>query len=295
MWKAGWQRTSPSGALTDVTTMVDLSSSSGFFSDDFVLTRDRCSAPTAAEEIELVVSTPGRAAAVGAKERPGSSDDDEGEDRLIQDFGPRATEGLAPGWVGGGSSLEPPNYPTMALDRYVDDERGLRRRVVYEPTEVARLLQPREATTQVMADMVETALDQNTPRCESLLLLKAVTDAFLVNRSVDAALGCDFLVQPLRQAWHAVAKEHWDGYDSERQAVDLHLAASWFQAWEASDDGTSYIIPGELTAEPPAKAAPPCLPDVLPGDWRWLLDSVHEEESGASRDGNREAEYSLDG
>lgn len=293
--ESGVATNQPLGCADDV-VMVDLSSSLGFFSDDFVLTRDRCSASTAAEEIELVISTSDRAAAVSAQDPAGSSDNDEGEDRLIQDFGPRATEGLAPGWVGGESVLEPPNYPKMALDRYVDDEGGLRRRIVYEPTEVARLLQPREATTQVMADIVETALDQTTPRCESLLLLKAVTDAFLVNRSVAAALDGDFLIQPLRQAWHAVAREHWDGYDSERQAVDLHLAASWFQAWEASDDATSNNrMSGRFTEKPPALAAPPCLPDVLPGDWRWLLDSVHEEESSGSRDDSREAEYSLDG
>jgi len=277
--------------------MVDFSSSSGFFSDDFsFLTRISASA---AEEIELVMSTPvtstsDRADVVGVQEPAGSSDDDEGEDRLIQDFGPRAKEGggVAPGC--GGSSLGPPNYPKMALDRFIEDERGLRRRIVYEPTEVARLLQPREATTHVMADILETALGQNTPRCESLLLLKAVTDAFLVDRSVGAALDGDFLVQPLRQAWHAVAREHWDGYGSERQAVDLHLAASWFQAWEASDDGTSNLMCGGFKAKPSAPA-PPCLPDVLPGDWRWLLDSIHEENSNGGRDDNREAEYTLDG
>ena len=280
--------------------MVDIPSVSGFFSDDFVLTRDRCSVSTAAEEIELVMSSSDRVAAVSSQEAAGVGDDDEGEDRLIKDFGPgatRRTEGLAPGWGEGSSLLEPQNYPRMMLDRYVDDERGLRRRILYEPTEIARVLQSSAATTQVMTNMLETALDEDTPRCESLLLLKAVTDAFLVNRSVGAALDGDFLAQPMRQAWHAVAREHWDGYTSERQAVDLHLAASWFQAWEASDDGTSNLISddGGPTAEPPATAAPHCLPDVLPGDWRWLLDLVHEEDSSGGRDDDREAPYSLDG
>lgn len=252
------------------------------------------------EAIELVNASP----RAGAVWNTCSDDDDEGEDRLLQDFCPDSSEACcpAPGWSG--SSFD---SPTRRLDRYITGKHGLRHRIVYEPTELARLLQPRRPQTgarwQLVADVLEAALDTSRPRCESLLLCKAITDAYLVNRGVGVAAdggedARDLLAQTLRQAWQqAVVVDHWDGYVDERRhrAVDLHLAASWFQAWEASDDSTSSQTVRGLSAKP-VETTPVDLPDVLPGDWVWVLDQLQDEcDGGADGHEDKHPEYSVKG
>lgn len=234
-----------------------------------------------------------------------ASDDDEGEDRLVQDFGPGSSRARrrAPGWSG--CSFDSPTK-TM-LDRCITGEHGLRHRIVYEPTELARLLQPRCPRTgarwQLMANVLEAALDPSRPRCESLLLCKAVTDAYLVNLGVHVAADDgddpgDLLVHTLRHAWqHAVAVDRWDGYavdERRHRAVDLHLAASWFQAWEASDDSTSNQTVRGVSVRP-AGTPSVYLPDVLPGDWVWVLDQLQDEGDGANGHDDKDPEHSVKG
>lgn len=279
--------------------------------------RNRSTTPPRKEGFELVSTSPraGTGAAATSTARAGSaaldvcsSDDDEGEDRLLQDFCPGSSRARSrtPGW-----SRFSFASPTRRLDRYITGEHGLRHRIVYEPTELALLLQPRRPETgarwQLMANVLEAALDPDRPRCESLLLCKAITDAYLVNRGAGVATDATedaggLLVQTLRQAWqHAVAANHWDGYvDDERRhrAVDLHLAASWFQAWEASDDSTSnQTVVGGVSATKPAGAPRGYLPDVLPGDWVWVLDQLQDEGEGGVSDGHddRDPEYPVKG
>lgn len=271
--------------------------------------RNRSATSPRREAIELVSTSP--RAGVGTPDTAATakagavwkncSDDDEGEDRLLQDFGPGSCR--APGWAG--SSFDSPT--SRRLDRYITGEHGLRHRIVYEPTELARLLQPRLPKTgarwQLMANVFEAVLDPSRPRCESLLLCKAITDAYVVNRGVGVAGdggddAGDLLVQTLRQAWqHAVAVDHWDGYVDERRhrAVDLHLAASWFQAWEASDGSTSNQTMSGVSSKL-AGTTPAFLPDVLPGDWVWVLDHLKDEGGGgASGCGDEDPEYSVKG
>eukprot|EP00752_Nemacystus_decipiens_P016373 g14636.t1 len=277
----------------------------------------RHSATPPKEAIELVNSSPWAGAdapaTTSASDGAGSaaldtcSDDDEGEDRLLQDFGPGSCQAArrAPGWSG--SRGDP---PTRKLDRYIAGERGLRHRIVYEPTELARLLQPRRPRTgarwQLMANVLEAALDTSKPLCESLLLCKAVTDAYLVNRGAGAAAGDrddagDLLVQALRDAWrHALAVEVWDGCVDERRhrAVDLHLAASWFQAWEASDDSrrSNQTAAVRRDSAKPAGTPSVLLPDVLPGDWLWVLDQLQDEgDGGANGHDHKDPEYYAKG
>lgn len=256
---------------------------------------------------------------------------DTGEDRIITDFGPGVQ---MRGRSSGGSSM-PRNDdtsecftctertaqkscarfdPHMVLDCQVTDEQGLRRRVVYDPTEVARVLHPRSrrhrprnkhsnhttspktsngaswiaapntgALLDRLAGMLETALDPSRPGRESLLICKAVTDAYLVNarRLVHPAVAAggggvpidredDFILDALRDSWrHAV--EHWNGdTDEPHSAADLHVAASWFQAWSAADDMRGG---GEPTMDMYK------LHGMLPGNWAWVLD--HLEIAGA--------------
>lgn len=274
--------------------------------------KNRSSTPPRKEAIELVGSSsradvgapPTSTARVHSAALLNASDDDEGEDRLLQDFGPGSSRARyrAPGWSG--SSFD---SPTRRLDRCITGAHGLRHRIVYEPTELARLLQPRRPGTgarwQLMANVLEAALDPSRPRCESLLLCKAVTDAYLVNLGgrVAADDGDDaggLLAHTLRQAWqHAVAVDGWDGYVDERRhrAVDLHLAASWFQAWEASDDSTSNQTVRGVSARP-AGTPSVCLPDVLPGDWVWVLDQLQDEgDGGANGSDDTDSECSVKG
>ncbi|CAM9362249.1 unnamed protein product [Ectocarpus fasciculatus] len=163
------------------------------------------------------------------------------------------------------------------------------RRVVFDPTEMARLLQPSGSGIDSlwrMSELIEAALERGTPGSETLLILKAVTDAFLVasRRAVAAnyAAVCsnggafsadnerDLLVPALRQAWeHAVG--HRNGDPIERHSsVDLHVTAAWFQAWEAS-----YQVE-----------------DVLPADWTWVLAQL--ELQGTSESPNLEGELELE-
>lgn len=274
--------------------------------------RNRSSTPPRKEAIELVSTSPRATVGAGATSTARTdtacsvySDDDEGEDRLLQDFGPGSSQASyrVPAWSG--SSFE---SPTRRLDRYITGEHGLRHRIAYDPTDLARMLQPRRAKTgarwQLMANVLEAALDPSRPRCEALLLCKGITDAYLVNRGVSVAADGgndaeDLLVQTLRQAWqHAVAEDRWDEYVDERRhrAVGLHLAASWFQAWEASDDSPS--IPTAVVravSTKPAGAAPSYLPDVLPGDWVWVLDQLQDEGDGGADGHDDENQYSVKG
>ncbi|CAM9126849.1 unnamed protein product [Scytosiphon promiscuus] len=134
---------------------------------------------------------------------------------------------------------------------------------------MARLLQPHRRQTAGacwrLARLLETALDPARLGCESLLILKAVTDAYLVtSRGLDAAAdidvdnGEDFL-RTLVQAWENAVGNRDRHADQRHSSVDLHVTASWFQAWAASYD----------------------VHDVLPGDWTWVLD--HLETKGAPR------------
>lgn len=291
---------------TDV--MVDIPCTLGVGLGLAHLTRRNHSAPSPEETIELVGKSPPRtgvgespattssvSARAGAMRNSYWSDDDEGEDRLLQDFGPGSSKARskAPGWGGFDS-------PTTRLDRHITGEHGLRHRIVYEPTEVARLLQPRRteagARWQVMASVLEAAFDPSRPRCESLLLCKAITDAYLVDRGLSNDAGedaSDLLVPTLRQAWqHAVAVDRWDGH---HRAVDLHLAASWFQAWEASDDSTGNQTVSEVSANPAGTTPPVYTPDVLPGDWVWVLDQLQDEGDGGTSHDETDPEYSVKG
>lgn len=197
-----------------------------------------------------------------------SSEDDPGENRLIQDYGPAGTHDgdkkeAAPAlWAASDRYFED---PPIALDRYITDEQGLRHRIVYDPTEMARLLQPHRRQSAGarwrLAGLLETALDPGRPGCESLLILKALTDAYLVtSRALDAAAnavdtGEDFL-RTLAQAWQHSVRNRDRHADHRHTSVDLHVTASWFQAWAASYE----------------------VHDVLPGDWTWVLD--HLESTG---------------
>eukprot|EP00903_Cladosiphon_okamuranus_P005641 g5607.t1 len=234
------------------------------------------------------------------------SDDDEGENRLLQDFGPGSSRARCGAPGRSGSSFD---SLTRRLERYVTGENGLHHRIVYDPTELARLLQPRRPGTdddqwQLIACLLEAALDPSRPRCESMLLCKAITDAYLVNRGVGVAAdggddAGDLLAQTLRQAWqHAVAVGHWDGYIDEwrHRAVDLHLVASWFQAWEASDYSTGSQTVRGVSAKP-AGTPPGYLPDVLPGDWVWVLDQLPDEGHGGAggHDDKTMSKHSMEG
>lgn len=266
---------------------------------------------------------------------------DAGEDRIITDFGPggrmlgsnlkksttmpskvhdtsecfadteRTTHSSSSSW----SCFD----PLAVLDREVTDEQGLRRRVVYDPTEIARVLHLRptkqrnrhrseqrggssssssgtkmsaaaansDALLSRLAGLLETALDPSRPGRESLLICKAVTDAYLVNarrlaRPASAATitaegggistyrEVNFIADALRESWqHAV--EHWNGdSDEPHSAADLHVTASWFQAWSAADDMRGG---GEPTMGMYK------LHRILPGNWAWVLD--HLEIAGA--------------
>lgn len=270
---------------------------------------------------------------------------DVGEDILIEDFGPggRMRNNAEETVEGSGVTVEADESgfgstahtesgrfdPQTFLGHRVKDAQGLRRRVVYDPTDIARVLQPRRSgcsntlcnnnvkvaskgssaaasagaaagppgpapssavsiapasapardvpeLLDRMASILETALDADRPGRESLLICKAVTDAYLVNAHclVGAIAGdgktCehDYLVRALNVAWqHAV--EHWNGdSDEPHSAADLHVAASWFQAWCAADD-----TGGQPTMNTYK------LHDMLPGDWVWVLD--HLEIAGA--------------
>lgn len=231
---------------------------------------------TAVEEIELpelfFPLTPPPAAVNTAGKHDvastlSSSEDDTGENRLIQDYGPGRNHGgdkmgAAPDWWGSSRYEDPPS----ALDRYVMDEHGLRRRIVYDPTEMARLLQPHRCQSTGarwhLAGLLETALDPSRRGCESLLILKAVTDAYLVtSRGFDAAVNAvdngEVFLQALLQAWQHAVGDRDRHPDQRYTSVDLHVAASWFQAWAASYEDR----------------------DVLPGDWTWVLG--HLESTGA--------------
>lgn len=271
--------------------MVDgIPSCTSFFSDSSTVVLTRDTPATSLLEVELVASARAGATAVAKNDAepvtPGGSDEDQGEDRLLDHFGPsgvnrtdmktldlEAAVMIAPGW----------EDSNCCFDRFITDERGLRRRTVYDPTEMARVLQSHHrsstgASWLLMAGMLETALDPSKPGCESLLICKAVTDAFLVNRGLAAVIddgnhGGDLFVRSLRQTWeHAV--ERCDGYADERHtAADLHVTASWFQAWEASDG----------TSNPKPLIDAYNLHDMLPGDWVWVLE--HLETAGASQGG----------
>ncbi|CAM9156837.1 unnamed protein product, partial [Laminaria digitata] len=224
--------------------------------------------------------------------------DDTGEDQLISDFGPggsirASTKGSAAGdsvavaaarVVAASSSRSSSCFdPQIMLDRRITDEHGLRRRIVYDPSEIARVLQTRNSSSSssssgsnvcAIIDTTTIALDPDRPGCESLLICKAVTDAFLVNarrlRSCGTMTGGEdvkdgYLVGALRVAWqHAV--EHWNGdSDEPHSAADLHVTAAWFQAWWAADDTSGGGEPTVSMLE---------LYEMLPGDWDWVLDHL---------------------
>lgn len=260
----------------------------------------------------------------GTTATPGTSKrdhDDTGEDRLIADFGPG---GLIRAAVGDdsvavaatrrvtaftSSSCSSCFDPQMMLDRRITDEHGLRRRIVYDPTEIARALQIRHSSSHCggsssgvcatiditvgegssptaadnaaalldrLASTLEMALDPDRPGCESLLICKAVTDAFLVNarrlrgHGTTSAVGKEdvkdsYLVRALRVAWQR-AVEHWNGdSDEPHSAADLHVTAAWFQAWWAADDTRGGGKPTVSLLE---------LYEMLPGDWDWVLDHL---------------------
>lgn len=236
-----------------------------FFADAF-LTANRCAdAPREPREVQLVPLVRNR--------NQLTSSDDEGEDRLIQDFGPgrRVHEAKDMDEVGAaewGTGCFDPSV--KKLDRYPAAVNDHGRRVVFDPTEMARLLQPSGSGIDSlwrMAELIQMTLERGTPGSETLLILKAVTDAFFVaSRALDddSAAVCsnggafsgdserDLLAPALRQAWeHAVGDRN--GNPSERHSsVDLHVTAAWFQAWEAS-----YQVEG-----------------VLPADWTWVLEQL---------------------
>lgn len=261
---------------------------SSFLHDSSAAVLPQHSSATSLLEVELVASARADAAATATATArhetepvtPGESDEDQGEHRLLKDFGPSGASDTTTKVLDTAATVIAPGWENSSYwDRFITDEHGLRRRTVYDPTEMARMLQSHHRSStgsswRLMAALLETALDPSKPGSESLLICKAVTDAFLVNRGVAAVIddgnhGGDFFVHSLRQTWeHAV--EQRDGYADERHsAADLHLTASWFQAWEASD-GTVNHNPTIDTYN---------LHDMLPGDWVWVLD--HLEIAGA--------------
>lgn len=212
---------------------------------------------------------------------------------------------VATDYLGSTSPIDPGvSSITDLIDKVVPDDRNLlRRRIVYNPTELARALQPPclrvnrhralDATAipytdrrlrsaylheqiavlvERLNEVLEMAVDPSRPGRESLLICKAVTDALLVNApQIRRDIGSDDLACALRAAWrHAI--EHWNGdSDEPHSAADLHLTASWFQAWCASDDTAGE---GEPTIDLYG------FQGMLPGDWAWVLD--HLEIAGAS-------------
>lgn len=253
---------------------------SPFLNDSFAAVSPRNPPATSLLEIELVASATADASATARQDdtepvTPGESDDDQGEHRLLKDFGPSAVNDMTTKELDTAAVVAPGWESSSCFDRFITDEHGLRRRTVYDPTEMARMLQSHHgsstgASWRLMAALLETALDQSKPGSESLLICKAVTDAFLVNRGVAAVIddgnhGGDFFVHSLRQTWEHAVEQRSNGYADERHsAADLHLTASWFQAWEASD-GTSNHNPTIDTYN---------LHDMLPGDWVWVLDRL---------------------
>lgn len=218
------------------------------FFADAIVTANRCGdAPREPREVQLVPLVRNR--------KQLTSSNDEGEDRLIQDFGPgrrvhEAKDMDEVGAAGWGTGCFDPSVKNLHRYAAAVGDRG--RRVPFDPTEMARLLQPSGSGIDSlwrMEELIETTLERGTPGGETLLILKAVTDAFFVaSRAVDddsAAVWSngggfsgdnerDLLVPALRQAWeHAVG--HRNGNPNEwHSSVDLHVTAAWFQAWEAS-------------------------------------------------------------
>lgn len=186
-----------------------------------------------------------------------SSDEDlrdVGEERLIADFGPNGrNRGLSERGDAASFNLADPELvqgtqddfklKTVIMDARHLDERGLARRMMFDPSEMARALQPinergarfrciskrsssKEASVLVhrLVKTLETALDPTRPGRESLLICKSVTDAYLVNaKHLHCAIGNQGLMRMLRSAWrHAVG--HWNGgKDEPHSAADLHL------------------------------------------------------------------------
>ncbi|CAM9689284.1 unnamed protein product [Ectocarpus sp. 13 AM-2016] len=255
------------------------------FFADAILTADLCGdAPREPREVQLVPLVRNR--------KQLTSSNDEGENRLIQDFGPGrrvheakdTDEAGAAGW--GAGCFDPSLKNLHRYDAAVGD-RG--RRVVFDPTEMARLLQPSGSGIDSlwrMEELIETTLERGTSGGETLLILKAVTDAFFVaSRAVDnnsarvwsnggAFSGDnerDLLVPALRQAWgHAVGQRN--GSPNEwHSSVDLHVTAAWFQAWEAA-----YQVE-----------------DVLPADWTWYV-AVEQQGNENRRSPHIEGELKLE-
>lgn len=269
-----------------------------------------CDLPAPPGKMRRSISPPSLPTAPPSAAAISSTRDDLGEDRLIADFGPGGRmRGSAQGSItSNGITATLGEYyamgeevvinaygrfdPGMLLDRQVVNQQGFLRRVIYDPTCIARELQPisrtgREgcsfdkdcsaAAIDRLASTLEMALDPRRPGRESLLICKAVTDAYLVNARHLGKCGMiaggrvpkyNYFLRALGVAWqHAV--EHWDP-DGPNSAVDLHLTASWFQAWSAADDTNG-------GGEPIIKTHG--LEDMLPGDWVWVLD--HLEIAGA--------------
>lgn len=217
------------------------------------------------------------------------------EDQLIADFGPTRrmrefASSEAPVILGNltisglhhGSDTRHLDIQ-MVLDRRVVDEHGLGRRVVYLPHEIAAHLQPRHQDTSLAIDRLARLLDAALSRSglEALLITKAVTDAYLVNarrlrRGLPRVEGSDdhpwdeYLLSALRCTWQHAVEYGTGEADEPYSASDLHIVASWFQAWWAADDTSGG---GEPTIEIFN------LQRMLPGDWVWVLD--HLEIVGA--------------
>ncbi|CAM9498582.1 unnamed protein product [Ectocarpus sp. 12 AP-2014] len=255
------------------------------FFADAILTADLCGdAPREAREVQLVPLVRNR--------KQITSSNDQGEDRLIQDFGPgrrvhEAKDTDEVGAAGWGTGCFDPSVKNLHRYAAAVGDRG--RRVVFDPTEMARLLQPSGSGIDSlwrMEELIEMTLERGTPGGETLLILKAVTDAFFVaSRAVDnnsasiwsngGAFSGDnergLLVPALRQAWgHAVG--HSNGRPNEwHSSVDLHVTAAWFQAWEAA-----YQVE-----------------DVLPADWTWVLEQLESQETSEGPHIERELELEV--
>ncbi|CAM9655828.1 unnamed protein product [Discosporangium mesarthrocarpum] len=216
---------------------------------------------------------------------------DDGEDRLIEEYGPHGVkrmqvdremgEGVptAVNRTFGESEVDLVDL----LDRPAQGPNHGLSRVLYDPTELARALQPERrqisggvgepcamfkgSLMERLGTAVVQALDPARPNRESLLLCKAVTDACLVNaRWLRPSLVGDggYLIYALQQAWR-VSIEVEKNEEDPLSAADLQSVASWFQAWGATDDIKSGGEPILISEG---------LDQMLPGGWIWVLDHL---------------------
>ena len=251
-------------------------------------------------------------------ETSGRSHDDAGEDRLIADFGPSglirvsttasakgdSAAAVAATRVAASSSCFDPQ---MMLDRRITDEHGLHRRIVYDPTEIARVLQTRHSSSSSssgsnecaiidttvaegsslaagdneaalldrLASTLEVALDPDRPGCESLLICKAVTDTFLVNarrlrdRGTIPAAGEDVKDSYLVRALRVAWQHAVEHWNGDSDEPHSSADLHVTAAWFQA-----WWAADDARGEGEPTVSMLELYEMLPGDWDWVLDHL---------------------